>query len=213
MGMGIGIRDQMAKRAAAEIKEGMVVNLGIGIPSLVPNHLTSDINVMFHAENGIVGMGPSPEHGEEDENLCNAGGYPVSLVSGGSYCDSVIAFGMIRRGIVDITILGALQVSEKGDLANWIVPGKKIPGMGGAMELAQKAQKVIVLMNHTDKVGNSKIVKECTFPLTSRACVDMIITDMAVFHVTDKGLVLSEVFHPYTLDQVRESTNCSFFCK
>lgn len=211
--MGIGIRDQMAKRAAAEIKEGMVVNLGIGIPSLVPNHLPSDINVMFHAENGIVGMGPSPEPGEEDENLCNAGGYPVSLVSGGSYCDSVIAFGMIRRGIVDITILGALQVSEKGDLANWIVPGKKIPGMGGAMELAQKARKVIVLMNHMDKAGNSKIVKECSFPLTSRSCVDMIITDMAVFHVTDKGLVLSEVFQPYSLDQVRESTDCSFFCK
>lgn len=211
--MGIGIRDQMAKRAAAEIKEGMVVNLGIGIPSLVPNHLSSDINVMFHAENGIVGMGPSPETGNEDENLCNAGGYPVSLVSGGSYCDSVIAFGMIRRGIVDITILGALQVSEKGDLANWIVPGKKIPGMGGAMELAQKARKVIVLMNHMDKAGNSKIVKECSFPLTSRSCVDMIITDMAVFHVTDKGLVLSEVFQPYSLDQVRESTDCSFFCK
>ncbi len=211
--MGVGIRDQMAKRAAAEIKEGMVVNLGIGIPSLVPNHLSSDINVMFHAENGIVGMGPSPESGEEDENLCNAGGYPVSLVSGGSYCDSVIAFGMIRRGIVDITILGALQVSEKGDLANWIVPGKKIPGMGGAMELAQKARKVIVLMNHTDKAGNSKIVKKCSFPLTSRSCVDMIITDMAVFHVTDKGLMLSEVFQPYSLDQVRESTDCSFFCK
>lgn len=211
--MGVGIRDQMAKRAAAEIKEGMVVNLGIGIPSLVPNHLPSDINVMFHAENGIVGMGPSPEQGQEDENLCNAGGYPVSLVSGGSYCDSVIAFGMIRRGIVDITILGALQVSEKGDLANWIVPGKKIPGMGGAMELAQKARKVIVLMNHMDKAGNSKIVKECSFPLTSRSCVDMIITDMAVFHVLDKGLVLSEVFPPYSLDQVRESTDCSFFCK
>ena len=120
---------------------------------------------------------------------------------------------MIRRGIVDITILGALQVSEKGDLANWIVPGKKIPGMGGAMELAQKAQKVIVLMNHTDKTGNSKIVKECNFPLTSRNCVDMIITDMAVFHVTDKGLVLSEIFQPYSLDQVRDSTDCSFICK
>lgn len=211
--MGIGIRDLMAKRAAVEIKEGMVVNLGIGIPSLVPNHLSSEMNVMFHAENGIVGMGPSPCHGEEDENLCNAGGYPVSLVSGGSYFDSAIAFGMIRRGFVDITILGALQVSEKGDLANWIVPGKKIPGMGGAMELAQKTKKVIVLMNHTDKAGNSKIVKECSFPLTSRGCVDMIITDMAVFHVTNEGLVLSEVFQPYTLNQVRESTNGSFLIR
>jgi len=210
MGMGIDKRNQMAMRAAKEIMDGMVVNLGIGIPSLVPNYLREEITVMFHAENGIVGMGPSPEQGEEDENLCNAGGYPVSLVKGGSYCDSSIAFGMIRRGRVDITILGALQVSEKGDLANWIVPGKKIPGMGGAMELAQKAKKVIVLMNHKDKSGKSKVVKNCSFPITSKACVDLIITDMAVFQVKEDGLLLLEVFEPFTLDEIRNATDCSF---
>lgn len=210
MGMGINKRNQMARRAAKEIIDGMVVNLGIGIPSLVPNYLQEGISVMFHAENGIVGMGASPDEGEEDENLCNAGGYPVTLVKGGSYCDSSIAFGMIRRGRVDITILGALQVSEKGDLANWIVPGKKIPGMGGAMELAQKAKKVIVLMNHMDKSGKSKIVKDCSFPITSKACVDLIITDMAVFQVKEEGLMLLEVFEPFTLEEIREATECSF---
>ena len=148
---------------------------------------------MFHAENGITGMGPSPEKGEEDENLCNAGGFPVTLNQGGSYCDSAIAFGMIRRGRVDITILGSLQVSQQGDLANWIVPGKKVPGMGGAMELAQKAKKVIVLMNHSDKHGNPKIVTSCTLPLTSAACVDIIITELAVFRVTEEGITINGV--------------------
>lgn len=200
MGLGIEIRNKMARRAAEEIQHGMVVNLGIGIPSLVPNHLPKNLLVMFHAENGITGMGPSPKKGEEDENLCNAGGFPVTLNIGGSYCDSSIAFGMIRRGKVDMTILGSLQVSERGDLANWIVPGKKVPGMGGAMELAQKAKKVVVLMNHCDKQGNPKIVKECTLPLTSAACVDLIITDLAVFQVNETGLVLTELFAPYDLD-------------
>ncbi|KON87536.1 CoA-transferase [Sporosarcina globispora] len=210
MGMGVEIRDRMAKRAAEEIKNGMIVNLGIGIPSLVPNHLPAGTKVMFHAENGITGMGPSPEKGKEDENLCNAGGFPVSVVKGASYCDSTIAFGMIRRGRVDMTILGSLQVSEKGDLANWIVPGKKVPGMGGAMELAQKAKKVIVLMNQTDKFGNSKIVNECTLPLTSARCVDMIITEMAVFQISDQGLTLTELFAPHSIDAVRAKTGCGF---
>ncbi|MEK4200385.1 3-oxoacid CoA-transferase subunit B [Cytobacillus sp. FSL K6-0265] len=207
MGMAIDTRNRMAKRAAAEIKSGMVVNLGIGIPSLVPNHLPRDFPVMFHAENGIIGMGPSPIHGEEDENLCNAGGFPVSLVAGGSYCDSSVAFGMIRRGKVDLTILGSLQVSETGDLANWIVPGKKVPGMGGAMELAQKAKKVIVVMNQTDKHGQAKIVQKCGLPLTSTGCVKMIITDMAVFAIEkNRGLVLHEVFKPHTIDEVLQHT-------
>ncbi|MED1467924.1 3-oxoacid CoA-transferase subunit B [Bacillus salipaludis] len=210
MGMGVDIRNQMARRASEEIKNGMVVNLGIGIPSLVPNHLPRDMKVMFHAENGITGMGPSPQKGSEDENLCNAGGFPVTLTSGGSYCDSAIAFGMIRRGRVDITVLGSLQVSQKGDLANWIVPGKKVPGMGGAMELAQKAKKVIVLMNHCDKFSNPKIVKECTLPLTSSSCVDLIITEMAVFSVTGKGLILNELFAPFNLENVKEKTGCEF---
>ncbi|MCM3724293.1 3-oxoacid CoA-transferase subunit B [Neobacillus cucumis] len=210
MGMGIDDRNRMAKRAAEEIQNGMVVNLGIGIPSLVPNHLSREIQVMFHAENGITGMGPSPEKGKEDENLCNAGGFPVTLMSGGSYCDSAVAFGMIRRGRVDITVLGSLQVSQYGDLANWIVPGKKVPGMGGAMELAQKAKKVIVVMNHCDKNGYPKIVNTCSLPLTSSRCVDLIITEMAVFKVSHEGLLLSEIFAPYNLDSVVSKTGCEF---
>jgi acetate CoA/acetoacetate CoA-transferase beta subunit len=210
MGMGIDSRNQMAKRAAEEITNGMLVNLGIGIPSLVPNHLSKGTKVMFHAENGITGMGPSPIKGEEDENLCNAGGFPITLNSGGSYCDSAIAFGMIRRGRVDITILGSLQVSQYGDLANWIVPGKKVPGMGGAMELAQKAKKVIVVMSHCDKQGKPKIVSNCSLPLTSAACVDLIITDLAVFKVTEEGLLLTELFAPYSLDYVMNKTGCEF---
>lgn len=210
MGMGVDIRNQMAKRAAEEILTGMVVNLGIGIPSLVPNHLSKETHVMFHAENGITGMGPSPVKGEEDENLCNAGGFPVTLIKGGSYCDSAVAFGMIRRGRVDITILGSLQVSQYGDLANWIVPGKKVPGMGGAMELAHKAKKVIVVMNHCDKHGMPKIVKKCTLPLTSSRCVDLIITELAVFKVSKEGLLLTELFAPYDLDCVASKTGCDF---
>jgi acetate CoA/acetoacetate CoA-transferase beta subunit len=208
MGMGVDIRNRMAKRAAEEIHNGMVVNLGIGIPSLVPNHLSEELNVMFHAENGIVGMSQSPKLGEEDENLCNAGGFPVTIRAGASYCDSAIAFGMIRRGRIDVTILGALEVSEKGDLANWIVPGKKIPGMGGAMELAQKAKKVIVVMNYTDKHGQSKIVPTCSLPLTSAQCVDMIITEMGVFKVEQDGLVLCEIFQPHTIEQIIGLTAC-----
>jgi len=208
MGMGVTTRNKLARRAAEEIHDGMVVNLGIGIPSLVPNFIPKERKVIFHAENGITGMGPSPNKGEEDENLCNAGGFPVTLNTGGSYCDSAIAFGMIRSGKIDMTILGSLQVSEKGDLANWIVPGKKVPGMGGAMELAQKAKKVMVLMNHTDKNGQSKIVKECTLPLTGAACVKLIVTDLAVFQVTEKGLWVMELFAPYDSEEVRRKTPC-----
>ncbi|WHX98955.1 3-oxoacid CoA-transferase subunit B [Neobacillus sp. DY30] len=210
MGLGVDYRNMIARRAAEEIRNGMVVNLGIGIPSLVPNHLPKSMMVMFHAENGITGMGPSPEKGREDKNLCNAGGFPVTLNKGGSYCDSAVAFGMIRRGRVDITILGSLQVSSQGDLANWIVPGKKVPGMGGAMELAQKARKVIVTMNHCDKAGNPKIVTACTLPLTSAGCVDMIITELAVFQVTPEGLRLTELFEPYDLQEVANKTKCDF---
>ncbi|WP_134702659.1 3-oxoacid CoA-transferase subunit B [Ammoniphilus sp. YIM 78166] len=202
MGMGVDIRNRIAKRAAQEVKDGMIVNLGIGIPTLVANHLSDDLHVMFHAENGILGTGPSPEKGEEDPALCNAGGFPVTIIPGASYFDSALAFGMIRRGYLDITILGALEVSEKGDLANWIVPGKRVPGMGGAMELAQKAKKVIVLMNHVNKQGESKILRECALPLTAKACVDLIITEMAVIEVTEEGLLLKEVMAPFTVEEV-----------
>ncbi|RSD26325.1 3-oxoacid CoA-transferase subunit B [Mesobacillus subterraneus] len=210
MGMGIDVRNRMAKRAAEEVTPGMVVNLGIGIPSLVPNHLPGGMNVMFHAENGIVGMGESPVRGLEDENLCNAGGFPVTVLQGSSYCDSAMAFGMIRRGRVGLTILGSLQVSKRGDLANWIVPGKKVPGMGGAMELAQKARKVIVLMNHTDKNGAPKILESCTLPLTASECVDLVITDLAVFKVENGSLLLTELFAPHTITEIAARTGCDF---
>ncbi|PGZ97408.1 acyl CoA:acetate/3-ketoacid CoA transferase subunit beta [Bacillus pseudomycoides] len=210
MGMGVEVRNKIAKRAAKEIQNGMIVNLGIGIPSLVPNHLPDDMHVMFHAENGIVGMGPTPVKGEEDENLCNAAGLPTSIIDGASYFDSSMAFGMIRKGLLDITILGSLQVSENGDLANWIVPGKRVPGIGGAMDLAQKAKRVVVVMNHVDKYGNAKIVSECILPLTSKRCVDVIITDMAVMEVTAEGLVLQELMSPYTVEDVKKCTEAAF---
>ncbi|MFI8492732.1 3-oxoacid CoA-transferase subunit B [Peribacillus butanolivorans] len=209
MGMGVDVRNRIAKRAAKEIHDGLIVNLGIGIPTLVADHLSQDIHVLFHAENGVLGTGPSPNQGEEDPALCNAGGFPITSVMGASYFDSATAFGMIRRGYIDITILGALEVSETGDLANWIVPGKRVPGMGGAMELAQKAKKVIVLMNHVNKQGESKILKKCTLPLTARHSVDLIITDMAVMEVTKEGLVLKEVMAPYTVDDVIANTEAS----
>lgn len=210
MGMGVDVRNKIAKRAAKEIQNGMIVNLGIGIPSLVPNHLPQDMNVMFHAENGIVGMGATPAKGEEDENLCNAAGLPTSIIAGASYFDSCTAFGIIRKGLLDVTILGSLQVSAQGDLANWIVPGKRVPGIGGAMDLAQKAKRVVVVMNHVDKYGNAKIVSECTLPLTSKKCVDVIITDMAVMEVTSEGLVLQELMSPYTIEDIKQSTGAPF---
>ena len=200
-------RNRMAMRAAKEIEEGMIVNLGIGIPSLVPNHLPRQLQVMFHAENGILGMGESPEKGMENPTLCNAGGFPVTIISGASYFDSATAFGMIRSGYLDITILGGLEVSQKGDLANWIVPGKRVPGIGGAMELAKKAKRVIVLMNHCNKKGESKIVKECTLPLTAKQCVSLIITELGVMEVTEDGLLLTEVMAPYNVHDVISKTN------
>lgn len=209
MGLGTEIRNRLAKRAATEINDGMLVNLGIGMPSLVPNHLQHDHHVMFHAENGLVGIGSTPLIGKEDAHLCNAGGHPITIRDGASYCDSTIAFGMIRRGRVDVSILGALQVSECGDLANWIVPGKRVAGMGGAMELAAKAKKVIVLMEHTDKNGLSKLVKNCTFPLTAKQCVHMVITELGVFSVTNEGLLLTDLFSPTTMEEVIEKTDAS----
>ncbi|MFY4776858.1 3-oxoacid CoA-transferase subunit B [Metabacillus sp. RGM 3146] len=208
MGLGIEERNRMAKRAAKEILPGMAVNLGIGVPSLVPNFLEQDFPVMIHAENGILGIGASPERGFEDEDLCNAAGFPITAGIGASYFDTAMAFGMIRGGYVDLTILGALQVSEKGDLANWIVPGKKVPGIGGAMELALKAKKVIVVMSHTDKNREPKIKSDCSLPLTARSCVDLIITEKAVMKPGKSGLHLVEVLTPYTLEEVIAETGC-----
>lgn len=210
MGMGVDVRQRIAKRAAVEIKDGMTVNLGIGIPTLVANYLPDTLKAMFHAENGILGTGQSPAIGDEDANLCNAGGYPVTITPGASYFDSATAFGIIRSGKVDVTILGGLEVSEAGDLANWIVPGKIVPGMGGAVELAQKSKKVIILMNHVNKNGESKILKTCSLPLTAKKSVNLIITDMAVFQVTPEGLVLTEVMSPYTIEDVTKHTEANF---
>jgi acetate CoA/acetoacetate CoA-transferase beta subunit len=206
MGMGVEIRNRIARRAAMEIKDGMIVNLGIGIPSLVANHVPKDIQVMFHAENGVLGMGESPTKGKEDPMLCNAGGFPVTIIPGASYFDSAIAFGIIRAGHIDLTILGGLEVSEQGDLANWVVPGKRVPGIGGAMELAKKAKKVIVLMSHVNKNGQPKILKECLLPLTAKNCVTTIITDMAVIEVTEIGLILKEIMTSCNVEEVVEKT-------
>ncbi|MFA1820402.1 3-oxoacid CoA-transferase subunit B [Virgibacillus oceani] len=206
MGVGVSVRHVIANRAAKEIEDGMIVNLGIGMPTLVADHLPEDMNVIFHAENGVLGTGPTPAKGEEDENLCNAGGLPITVVPGAAYFDSTYAFNIIRRGLLDVTILGAFEVSQFGDLANWIVPEKIVSGMGGAIELAQKAKKVIVLMNHTDKYGNAKIVRECALPLTAKRCVDLIITDMAVIEISSRGLHLIEVMDGYTVDEVMLAT-------
>ena len=210
MGMGACIRQQIAKRAAKEVHPRMIVNLGIGIPSLVPDFIEDKETIFFQAENGILGLSDKPQAGAEDENLCNAGGLPVTLRTGGCYFDSATAFAMIRKGKIDLTILGALQVSQSGDLANWIVPGKRVPGMGGAMELASKAKRVIVTMNHCDKSGCSKIVKQCNLPLTAKACVSMIITEMAVFSIVEGELILMEYFYPFTLAQIEKATEASF---
>lgn len=202
-------RQIIAQRAAREISDGMVVNLGIGIPSLVPDYLPSTIQVFFQAENGILGMGPTPTV-DADGNLSNAAGYPVTMLKGGSYFDSALAFGMIRRGCIDISILGALQVSEAGDLANWIVPGKRVPGVGGAMELAYGAKNLIALMTHCEKDGSPKILKTCTLPITTYRCVRKIITDMAVFSIVEGKLRLDELMPGATLEDVKAKTGAPF---
>lgn len=202
-------RQIIAQRAAREIKDGMVVNLGIGIPSLVPDYLDPSISVFFQAENGILGMGPTPTK-HADGNLSNAAGYPVTLLTGGSYFDSAVAFGMIRRGCIDVSILGALQVSASGDLANWIVPGKRVPGVGGAMELAYGAKNLIALMTHCEKDGQPKIVEKCSLPITTYHCVKRIITDLAVFSVVEGKLQLDELMPGSSLNEVRDKTGALF---
>jgi len=192
----------IARRAAREIQPGMAVNLGIGIPELVTDFIPHDWNVMFHSVNGILGIGSAPLKGQEDPYLFNSGGTPVTIVPGASFFDSTIAYGMIRRGKLDVAMIGGLQVSRNGNLANWIVPGKRVYGIGGGTELALHAKKVIVLMSHVNEEGEPKIVKDCTLPLTAKNCIDLIITEMAVIEVTEAGLMLTEVMYPYTLEEV-----------
>ncbi len=199
------IREVIAKRAALELKDGDVVNLGIGLPTLIPNYLPEGVNVTLQSENGLLGMGPEPSQGEEDSNFTNAGGGYISYFPGASCFDSSVSFSIIRGGHVDVTILGALEVDEKGNLANWMIPGKKTPGMGGAMDLLVGARRVILAMEHTAK-GSHKILKECKLPLTAAGQVDMIITEMGVMNITDKGIELTEIHPEFTVEQVQEAT-------
>ncbi len=199
------IREVIARRCAKELKDGFVVNLGIGLPTLIPNYLPEGVKVVLQSENGLLGLGPTPEEGKENKYLVNAGGGYISVLPGGSIFDSSTSFGIIRGGHVDVTILGAMQVDEQGNLANWILPGGKTIGMGGAMDLLVGAKEVILAMEHTAK-GKPKILKRCTLPLTAPHEVDMIVTEMGVMKITPDGIVLSEINPDFTVDQVQQNT-------
>ena len=202
------VREVIAKRAAKELHDGDVVNLGIGIPTMIPNYLPEGVTVTLQSENGAMGMGPTPAAGEEDKNLINAGGGYITLMPGGSTFDSATSFAIIRGGHVNVSFLGALQVDENGDLANWIIPGKMAPGMGGAMDLVVGAKKVILTMEHTQK-GAPKILKKCTLPLTASGQVNMIITELGVMEITPEGIVLTEIHPEFTVEDVQAATEAT----
>jgi 3-oxoacid CoA-transferase subunit B len=205
-------RDQMAARAARELKDGYYVNLGIGIPTLVANYIPADIHVTLQSENGMLGIGPFPYAGKEDPDLINAGKQTITALSTSSFFSSADSFAMIRGGHIDMAILGGMEVSEKGDIANWTIPGKMVKGMGGAMDLVAGVKRVVVLMEHANKEGKSKIVKQCSLPLTGSRCIDTIITDLCVFEI-DRGkeqLLLTELAPGVSLDDIRAKTEAAF---